>query len=101
MAWGAGDAVQRTSVHELHVMQLATRQAAHLPALTLAGAHARTHARAQGMVFKRDAEGSVKEVSDGKVVVYAQGVDTTGTETKGTVLIKSAEELENYSRWVG
>lgn len=53
------------------------------------------------MVFKRDAEGSVKEVSDGKVVVYAQGVDTTGTETKGTVLIKSAEELENYSRWVG
>jgi hypothetical protein len=52
------------------------------------------------MVFKRDAEGTVKEVSDGKVVVYAQGVDTTGTETKGTVLIKSAEELENYSKWV-
>lgn len=53
------------------------------------------------MLLKRDAEGTVKEVTDGKVVVYAQGVDTTGTETKGTVLIKSAEELENYSRWVG
>lgn len=26
-----------------------------------------------------------------------QGVDTSGTETKGTVLIKSAEELQNYS----
>jgi T-complex protein 1 subunit theta len=50
------------------------------------------------MVLKRDAEGSVKAVSDAKVVVYAQGVDTTGTETKGTVLIKSAEELENYSK---
>ncbi|KAI8470953.1 MAG: chaperonin complex component [Monoraphidium minutum] len=52
----------------------------------------------KGMVLRRDAEGSVKEVADGKVVVYAQGVDTSGTETKGTVLIKSAEELENYSR---
>jgi hypothetical protein len=27
-----------------------------------------------------------------------QGVDTSGPETKGTVLIKSAEELEGYSR---
>lgn len=52
----------------------------------------------KGMVLKRDAEGSVKEVSDAKVAVYAQGVDTSGTETKGTVLIKSAEELESYSR---
>ncbi|KIZ00318.1 T-complex protein 1 subunit theta [Monoraphidium neglectum] len=52
----------------------------------------------KGMVLKRDAEGTVKEVEDAGVVVYAQGVDTTGTETKGTVLIKSAEELENYSR---
>jgi len=52
----------------------------------------------KGMVLKRDAEGAVKAVQDAKVVVYAQGVDTSGTETKGTVLIKSAEELENYSR---
>jgi hypothetical protein len=27
-----------------------------------------------------------------------QGVDTSGPETKGTVLIKSAEELESYSK---
>lgn len=27
-----------------------------------------------------------------------QGVDTSTTDTKGTVLIKSAEELENYSK---
>lgn len=27
-----------------------------------------------------------------------QGVDTSSTDTKGTVLIKSAEELENYSK---
>lgn len=52
----------------------------------------------KGMLLKRDTEGTVKEVSDAKVAVYAQGVDTSGPETKGTVLIKSAEELENYSR---
>lgn len=52
----------------------------------------------KGMLLKRDTEGTVKEVSDAKVAVYAQGVDTSGPETKGTVLIKSAEELENYSK---
>lgn len=52
----------------------------------------------KGMVLKRDAEGSVKCVENAKVAVYAQGVDTSGPETKGTVLIKSAEELEGYSR---
>lgn len=52
----------------------------------------------KGMVLKRNAEGSVQRVADAKVAVYAQGVDTTSTETKGTVLIRSAEELENYSK---
>lgn len=42
----------------------------------------------------------MKSVSDAKVAVFAQGVDTTGTETKGTVLIKSAEQLESYSRCI-
>lgn len=36
----------------------------------------------KGMVLKRDAEGSVKHMEDGKVVVYAQGVDTASTDTK-------------------
>jgi hypothetical protein len=31
---------------------------------------------------------------------WGQGVDTSGPETKGTVLIKSAEELESYSKCV-
>eukprot|EP00879_Flechtneria_rotunda_P006004 GHRR01006316.1.p1 GENE.GHRR01006316.1~~GHRR01006316.1.p1 ORF type:complete len:543 (+),score=202.26 GHRR01006316.1:701-2329(+) len=52
----------------------------------------------KGMMLKRDTDGTIKSVKDAKVVVYAQGVDTSGPETKGTVLIKSAEELENYSR---
>ncbi len=52
----------------------------------------------KGMVLKRDTEGSVKKVENAKIVAYTQGVDTSSTDTKGTVLIKSAEELENYSK---
>mmetsp|Transcript_31717 Transcript_31717/g.57630 ORF Transcript_31717/g.57630 Transcript_31717/m.57630 type:complete len:543 (-) Transcript_31717:57-1685(-) len=52
----------------------------------------------KGMIFKRGTEGSIKEVSDAKVAVFAQGIDTSNTDTKGTVLIKSAEELENYAK---
>ncbi|XP_042757813.1 T-complex protein 1 subunit theta-like [Lactuca sativa] len=33
-----------------------------------------------------------------QVVMIAGGVDTTATETKGTVLIHSAEQLENYAK---
>ncbi|KAF2288225.1 hypothetical protein GH714_005172 [Hevea brasiliensis] len=34
----------------------------------------------------------------GMVAVFAGGVDTSATETKGTVLIHSAEQLENYAK---
>lgn len=52
----------------------------------------------QGMVLKNDAVGSIKRVEKGKVAVFVQGVDTSATETKGTVLIHSAEQLENYAK---
>ncbi|CAG9467736.1 unnamed protein product [Pedinophyceae sp. YPF-701] len=52
----------------------------------------------QGMVIPRGAEGTVTRVSDAKVCVFAQGVEAAMTETKGTVLIKSAEELTNYAK---
>lgn len=52
----------------------------------------------KGMVLKRGVEGSISSATDAKVAVFAQGVDTASTETKGTVLIRSAEELENYSK---
>jgi T-complex protein 1 subunit theta len=51
-----------------------------------------------GLVLRRDAEGTVKRVTDAKVAVYAQGIDTAGPETKGTVLIRSGEELEKYAQ---
>jgi T-complex protein 1 subunit theta len=51
----------------------------------------------QGLVIRRDAEGAVKRVSNAKVAVYGCAVDTSSTETKATVLIRSAAELEGYS----
>ncbi|RZC69784.1 hypothetical protein C5167_032932 [Papaver somniferum] len=50
----------------------------------------------RGMVLKGDASGSIKMVEKAKIVVFVGGVDTSATETKGTVLIHSAEQLENY-----
>ncbi|MBA0687637.1 hypothetical protein Goari_015151, partial [Gossypium aridum] len=52
----------------------------------------------RGMVLKGDAVGSVKRVEAAKVAVFATGVDSSATETKGTVLIHSAEQLENYAK---
>ncbi|KAB1221160.1 T-complex protein 1 subunit theta [Morella rubra] len=52
----------------------------------------------RGMVLKSDAVGSTKRMEKAKVAVFASGVDTSATETKGTVLIHSAEQLENYSK---
>ncbi|KAJ6757521.1 CHAPERONIN [Salix koriyanagi] len=52
----------------------------------------------RGMVLKGDTVGTIKRVEKEKVVVFAGGVDTSATETKGTVLIHSAEQLENYAK---
>lgn len=54
----------------------------------------------KGMVLRRDCEGTIKHVENAKIAAYAEGVDTASTDTKGTVLIKNAQELENYSKWV-
>ncbi|RAL44559.1 hypothetical protein DM860_003318 [Cuscuta australis] len=52
----------------------------------------------RGMVLKNDAVGSIKRMEKAKVAVFVGGVDTTATETKGTVLIHNADQLENYAK---
>ncbi|XP_072019103.1 T-complex protein 1 subunit theta-like [Amphiura filiformis] len=52
----------------------------------------------QGMVFKRAVEGTKTKMENAKCAVFSCPVDTSHTETKGTVLIKSADELMNYSK---
>lgn len=50
------------------------------------------------MVFKRQVEGDLTSQQKAKIAIYSCPVDIIQTETKGTVLIKSAEELKNFSR---
>jgi len=51
-----------------------------------------------GMVFKKEVEGDVTSVKDAKIAVYSSPFDCMVTETKGTVLIKNAEELMSFSK---
>jgi len=52
----------------------------------------------QGMVFRRQAESNIIKKDACKVAIFTCPVDALQTETKGTVLIKTAEELTNFSR---
>ena len=52
----------------------------------------------QGMVFGRAPEGIIKKVTKAKVVVFTSALDIAQTETKGTVLIKNADEMLNFTR---
>merc|ERR1719506_1797509 len=51
----------------------------------------------RGMCMPRGVISKVTEVHDAKVAVYGIPLDSATTETKGTVLLKSAEELKAYN----
>ena len=50
------------------------------------------------MVFKRHAESNIIKKDSCKIAIYTCPIDSLQTETKGTVLIKTAEELQTFSR---
>ncbi|KAI0800251.1 T-complex protein 1 [Fomes fomentarius] len=52
----------------------------------------------RGMVFGREPSGIVTKVKKAKVAVFTCALDIAQTETKGTVLLKSAEEMLNFTR---
>ncbi|GBN06106.1 T-complex protein 1 subunit theta, partial [Araneus ventricosus] len=52
----------------------------------------------EGMMFKKIVEGDVQKAEKATVAVFTCPFDSLMTETKGTVLIQSANELLNYSR---
>eukprot|EP00040_Diaphanoeca_grandis_P025446 m.140983 g.140983 ORF g.140983 m.140983 type:complete len:546 (+) comp30155_c0_seq1:162-1799(+) len=52
----------------------------------------------QGMIFKREASGTISCVEKAVVAVYSGPVDWVQTETKGTVLIESGKELKDFSQ---
>lgn len=51
----------------------------------------------KGMVFGREPDGSVKKAKKAKVGVFSCPIDTSQTETKGTVLLKNAKEMLDFS----
>jgi len=52
----------------------------------------------KGLVIKRLVNSVIKSVEDGKVAIFACGVEASSTEAKGTVLINNADELMNYNK---
>jgi len=52
----------------------------------------------KGMVFGREPEGNTKKASKAKVGVYSCPIDISQTETKGTVLLKNAKEMLDFTK---
>ncbi|KAK5080939.1 T-complex protein 1 subunit theta [Lithohypha guttulata] len=51
----------------------------------------------KGMVFGREPDGIVKRAKKAKVGVFSCPIDTSQTETKGTVLLHNAKEMLDFS----
>ena len=52
----------------------------------------------RGMVLSKEPDGSIKKVIKAKVGVFACPIDISQTETKGTVLLKNANEILNFTK---
>ncbi|KAJ5738015.1 hypothetical protein N7493_001170, partial [Penicillium malachiteum] len=52
----------------------------------------------KGMVFGREPDGIVKSARRAKVGVFSCPIDISQTETKGTVLLKNAQEMMDYTK---
>ena len=51
-----------------------------------------------GFVALRTAETTITSVQDAKVAVFGCGMEASGTEAKGTVLMKNADDLKGYNK---
>lgn len=51
----------------------------------------------KGMVLGREPDGSIKKAKKAKVGVFSCPIDTSQTETKGTVLLKNAKEMMDFT----
>jgi T-complex protein 1 subunit theta len=50
-----------------------------------------------GFVTPRAPEGTVRQMKNAKVAVFATGIDASKTETKGVVRMTTAEDIINFS----
>lgn len=52
----------------------------------------------KGMVFGREPDGQIKKARKAKVGVFSCPIDASQTETKGTVLLKNAQEMLDFTK---
>jgi T-complex protein 1 subunit theta len=52
----------------------------------------------KGMVFGKEPDGAIKKARKAKVGVFSCAIDISQTETKGTVLLKSAQEMLDFTK---
>lgn len=52
----------------------------------------------KGMVFGREPDGLIKKARKAKVGVFSCPIDLSQTETKGTVLLKNAQEMLDFTK---
>ncbi|KAI9843606.1 MAG: T-complex protein 1 subunit theta [Sclerophora amabilis] len=52
----------------------------------------------KGMVFGREPDGSIKKAQKARVGVFSCPIDTSQTETKGTVLLHNAKEMLDFTK---
>lgn len=52
----------------------------------------------RGMMFKRNIDSDIKNVDNAVIAAFSCPLDNQVTETKGTVLLKNAQELKNFSQ---
>lgn len=52
----------------------------------------------KGMVFPKEPNGTVKKATKAKVGVFSCPIDTSQTETKGTVLLHNAKEMLDFTK---
>lgn len=50
------------------------------------------------MLLPRSVEGTISRVEGAKITVFGCGIESEGTETQGTVLIRNAEDMLNYNK---
>jgi T-complex protein 1 subunit theta len=51
-----------------------------------------------GFVALRGAETTITSLKDAKIAVFGCGLEASGTEAKGTVLMKNADDLKGYNK---
>ncbi|KAL3912148.1 MAG: hypothetical protein SGARI_001307 [Bacillariaceae sp.] len=62
------------------------------------GGHLNQSACVQGFVAQRGVDTTKTHCEKAKIAVYASGIEASATEAKGTVLMKTADDLKNYNR---